>query len=226
MRRIDGARHASLTCPALIAAPIALVCRPAGPVGVLKRVAPAETAVAPKRGHALVKGIKTTVRSAAFVAVLSAPRRSRGAIQHPTCEEAAAAMNGWSPSEFREPRQFVLATPAWMRGRLPATTRRRRYRRWAAEEANPSPQALLRRGLFLCEQTTAMNSSPLGDGQIKVIRCPYCGYKNRKTIAWAHGRARLQCAGCGEQFTLHKHKALDSVIRAFKYLRRKVWSGS
>src|SRR4249919_194876 len=73
-------RHASLTCPALIAAPIALVCRPAGPVGVLKRVAPAETAVAPKRGHALVKGIKTTVRSAAFVAVLSAPRRSRGCI--------------------------------------------------------------------------------------------------------------------------------------------------
>jgi hypothetical protein len=83
IRRIDGpatARHASLTCPALIAAPIALVCRPAGPVGVLKRVAPAETAVAPKRGHALVKGIKTTVRSAAFVAVLSAPRRSRGCI--------------------------------------------------------------------------------------------------------------------------------------------------
>ena len=71
-------------------------------------------------------------------------------------------------------------------------------------------------------EETVMHNSQLEDGQIKVIRCPYCDCKNRKTIAWAHCRARFRCAGCGEQFTLHKHKALDAVIRAFKDLRRKV----
>jgi hypothetical protein len=81
--------------------------------------------------------------------------------------------------------------------------------------------AQVTQGFFL-RATTAMHNSPLDDGQIKVMRCPYCGYESRKMLAWAHGRARFQCAGCGEQLTFHKHKALDAVIRAFKDLRRKV----
>jgi DNA-directed RNA polymerase subunit RPC12/RpoP len=70
-----------------------------------------------------------------------------------------------------------------------------------------------------------MLNSPLEDRQIKVIRCPYCGYESRKTLAWTHGRAKLQCAGCGEEFTLHKQKTsttLNAVIRAFGDFRRKV----
>src|SRR6202047_3110926 len=53
---MSNKRAASLTCPTLIAAAIASVCRAAGPVGVLKRVAPAEAAVAPGIGHALPRG--------------------------------------------------------------------------------------------------------------------------------------------------------------------------
>src|SRR6202045_1945846 len=69
------------TCPTLIAAAIASVCRTAGPVGVLKRVAPAEAAVAPGIGHALLEGIEAAVRSApATSSVFGAPRRSRGCI--------------------------------------------------------------------------------------------------------------------------------------------------
>src|ERR1700738_1086387 len=68
-------------CPTLIAAAIASVCRAAGPVGVLKRVAPAEAAVAPGIGHALLERIEPAVRSApATSSVFGAPRRSRGCI--------------------------------------------------------------------------------------------------------------------------------------------------
>jgi uncharacterized membrane protein len=49
--------------PTLIAAAIARVCRVAGTVGVFKRVAPAEAAVAPGIGHALLEGIEAAVRS-------------------------------------------------------------------------------------------------------------------------------------------------------------------
>src|ERR1700738_4241236 len=67
--------------PTLIAAAIASVCRTAGPVGVLNRVAPAEAAVAPGIGHALLEGIEAAVRSApATSSVFGAPRRSRGCI--------------------------------------------------------------------------------------------------------------------------------------------------
>ena len=44
-------------------AAITPLCRAAGPVGVLKRVAPAEAAVAPGIGHALLEGIEAAVRS-------------------------------------------------------------------------------------------------------------------------------------------------------------------
>jgi DNA-directed RNA polymerase subunit RPC12/RpoP len=63
-----------------------------------------------------------------------------------------------------------------------------------------------------------MHNSPLEDGQIKVIRCPYCGYESRKTLAWTHGRAKLQCAGCGEEFSLNNNKARE----AFDRFRRKL----
>src|ERR1700731_2069845 len=67
--------------PTLIAAAMASVCRAAGPVGVLKRVAPAEAAVSPGIGHALLEGIEAAVRSApATSSVFGAPRRSPGCI--------------------------------------------------------------------------------------------------------------------------------------------------
>ena len=55
------------------------------------------------------------------------------------------------------------------------------------------------------------------DGEI-TIRCPDCGYESRTTIAWARGRMKMQCAGCGDEFYLHKtkiRKALDAVMKAF-----------
>jgi DNA-directed RNA polymerase subunit RPC12/RpoP len=58
----------------------------------------------------------------------------------------------------------------------------------------------------------------LDEGEIK-IRCPHCGYETRKTLAWARGRTKHQCAGCGDEFRLHKtklRKALDAVIRALR----------
>ena len=73
-------RLASLVEPTLSATAIASVCRAAGPIGVLKRVSPAESTIAPKRGHALIEGIKPAIRSAPSVAVLSTPRRSRGCV--------------------------------------------------------------------------------------------------------------------------------------------------
>jgi hypothetical protein len=48
--------------------------------------------------------------------------------------------------------------------------------------------AQVTQGFFL-RATTAMHNSPLDDGQIKVMRCPYCGYESRKMLAWAQ-RAR------------------------------------
>src|ERR1700731_1965173 len=69
------------TRPTLIAAAMASVCRAAGPVGVLKRVAPAEAAVTPGIGHALLEGIEAAVRSAPPTSsVFGAPRRSRDCI--------------------------------------------------------------------------------------------------------------------------------------------------
>jgi hypothetical protein len=79
-RTVFWERLASLVEPTLSATAIALVCRAAGPIGVLKRVSPAESTIAPKRGHALIEGIKPAIRSAPSVAVLSTPRRSRGCV--------------------------------------------------------------------------------------------------------------------------------------------------
>ena len=54
------------------------------------------------------------------------------------------------------------------------------------------------------------------DGEIK-IHCPNCGHESRSTIASARGHMKMQCAGCGDEFYLHKtkiRKALDAVMKA------------
>src|SRR5580704_5118259 len=73
-------------------AAIAPVCRATGPVWVLKRVAPAEAAVAPGIGHALLERIEAAVRSSpATSSVFGAPRGSPGG---PSAQDEGAQQNG------------------------------------------------------------------------------------------------------------------------------------
>src|SRR6202047_452309 len=71
--------YTSMSPRTLIAAAIRPLHRAAGPIGIFERVLPAEPAVAPGAGHALLEGIKAAVRSAALDG-FCAPRRSRGCI--------------------------------------------------------------------------------------------------------------------------------------------------
>ena len=60
---------------------------------------------------------------------------------------------------------------------------------------------------------------------IKVVRCPYCGYENRNTVASMGGHRYLQCAGCGERFR-HREKNIKKVLvtvgKTFDDLWRKL----
>jgi transcription elongation factor Elf1 len=67
--------------------------------------------------------------------------------------------------------------------------------------------------------------SPLANGDIKIIRCRYCGDESRMTLAWMRSHATFQCDGCGEKFSLEKRKiskALNAVVKAFDDLRQKL----
>jgi ribosomal protein S27E len=73
----------------------------------------------------------------------------------------------------------------------------------------------------LLDQSRGVRALPKGhrrrDGEI-TISCPECGYESRSTIAWTRDRMKMQCAGCGDEFYLHKtkiRKALDAVMKAF-----------
>jgi DNA-directed RNA polymerase subunit RPC12/RpoP len=65
----------------------------------------------------------------------------------------------------------------------------------------------------MCLPTRSFDTS-----DIKIIRCPYCGYETRATSRWIRSRMMFQCAGCGDKFHLH-----DTTIRkAFEAVRRKL----
>ena len=60
---------------------------------------------------------------------------------------------------------------------------------------------------------------------VKIIRCSYCGYENRKTLGWIHSHRTFQCAGCGDEFRLHNNKirqVLDAAATAFEDIRQNL----
>jgi transposase-like protein len=60
---------------------------------------------------------------------------------------------------------------------------------------------------------------------VKIIRCSYCGYENRKTLGWIHSHRTFQCAGCGDEFSLQNNKirqALDAAATAFEDVRQNL----
>ena len=60
---------------------------------------------------------------------------------------------------------------------------------------------------------------------VKIIRCSYCGYENRKTLGWIHSHKTFQCAGCGDEFSFHTNKirqALDAAATAFEDVRQNL----
>jgi len=60
---------------------------------------------------------------------------------------------------------------------------------------------------------------------IKVVRCPYCGYENRNTVASMRSHTYLQCTGCGERLRVREKrfkKVLGAVAKGFDNLLRKL----
>jgi DNA-directed RNA polymerase subunit RPC12/RpoP len=69
-----------------------------------------------------------------------------------------------------------------------------------------------------------LRKKPFNDGEVKIIRCPHCGFESRESLAWMRGGTKLQCAACGEELSFHQQKisrALNAVFKAFDDFRRR-----
>ena len=68
-------------------------------------------------------------------------------------------------------------------------------------------------------------ANQLNDPEIQIIRCRYCGFKSRATLAWVRTHRKFICDGCGEEFSFDNtkvRKALDAFGNAFNDLRRRL----
>jgi DNA-directed RNA polymerase subunit RPC12/RpoP len=57
----------------------------------------------------------------------------------------------------------------------------------------------------------------LAHSDLPRIRCSYCGIESCRPLKWIRSHRRVQCAGCGEEFSLN-----NNIRKAFDRFRRKL----
>jgi superfamily II helicase len=73
----------------------------------------------------------------------------------------------------------------------------------------------------------AERQDQLDDPEIQIVRCRYCGFKSRATLASMRSHRNFICGDCGEELCLDNNnrrvrKALDSFANALNDLRRRL----